>query len=951
MVTPAMPIFLILDNNALKALANPDFLNPKLDLLAEVTTLGMVCVAYPEALQEEWVRHKENHLTAIRKMEREKAKVVRLFEGIVARENTLSDQEFEEIKRRLQGRVQLLDEILEKYSVKINRYNDLDSRILDWRRKKKAPFHQENHKDHFNDAEILYYSLDHIRQSNQTQVLFISNDQGAYSKSQQEKQTIHPDCLAFCPEVTIFFFNDVSAGIDQLEAWLFPERTRQPEIERLGKSTPVNVDRSLSIIQQVLAYLQHQQGICVMWPPHLLMAQYPFLTDASYASLHRPYTLITDNQELYDLLIQVRIDEDEVTYLNGHPPLSREDEEALRQVFSILFSHLLFRVAFKLQESIAFQFIARFADNTTPFRYFHTLNLPGLLQFLRESRSFEGEPDPQNMMAIAYYYYKTQQYKSAALLLLKLREGSLQLSPVQRYIVHFNLSLLQHLLARIPPGDPEVDRLEQICRNIDLGGVKDVCCKSAPTEIIEYIHYRKFHYEPLLKVSGALEDIRRLYDQQSWGNSTVTEMLIEQFFLVTTFLSENYIFFDEFGEFEILARGFAQGLITAPFCNALHTARLPQWNDTFCYELILYGNGDDLRRWANKHQFFNIPYIPNGDRPPVYEALAHLFDGYERLYSGYYEFFEREAPFFSQQVDRWLYNGLVVCALCQLPADGASLLFNALLNFLSNQTHSFLYQIKTGIAFFVWNQRQNLSIDQYHALFGIILDNPNLRDDSTLSSFVYTMQRVNISIKLSQKTSAGMRALLEQHPNKSTPEWENFCDLYERLEIGPEKDLLSDFAREILKLSFTPDGYYHACLARIVEPAESYDRQYKARLLTVLEAGPGVYMAVKSFYTNSTINQYINFCWCFDLNLPKELIEKAPMFGLYYVWLTDIDHFDYRQFDLEWLNYYFSKFYKKRYRRSAILRDYVLLKMQERRNPALERFVAATYTLSDLGEG
>jgi hypothetical protein len=944
----ALPLYILLDNEVFLSLTPSDDINDQLDLLLHHARTNSIRLLLPDALNTEWQRHRSRILEEIGKLSKNSKKATRIQSTFAPIGTAVTENQFMLLQSNLSQRIDLMDQLLTKYATAIPLDPEMLTTLHSFRRDAKAPFHKRDEKDHFNDAEIIYSSIDYCRTNTIPQLIFVSNNTGEFA-TLKGADTLHPDYNDYCPALSIRYFTELSDAIK-----LFPDAGLAISIPQLllknNQPAPeIAVDRSLSIIRQAHAYLKAKLAICLRWPKHLLADGYPFIINPEFDAYYAPFALVTDNQQLYEILTNVQIGDDQIVYLKDFPTLPAEDEAPLREVVQILFDHLFFRIAFNVKRAVGIQYASRFAANPKSFIFHNTLAVGPLLDHLSSVETGDAA-DPQSVIEKAYYYYKTQQHMAAATLLLQLRAVADQLTPMQRYIVDFNLHLLHTLLHRYLSTTPGIARLLDECARIDLDTTRQITSTPETRQLIDYIHEHKFHQETIVSLNNSRDDIRRLYIQQSTGGSPATESLIDRYFSCAEFLAGNYIIFDQFQQFEAIARPFTEGLITSAFCNPFHSAKLPALDDTFAYELILHGKGDDLRRWARHENFQNIPYEPNGDRPPIFESLVALFEDYEDLYQRSPTLFADEAPFLFLDIEAVLNNGLVVCALCRLPQDAASRIITGLLNFLEHQTNSQLFNIHDGIAFFIWNQRRHISDDQFHALFSLLLRQSILRREPLVSTFAYTLRKLPLALDPTPEESLDLQRLLTHPDNQPAPEWENFCDLHELLVPGVKKQELTRFARQLIESNFNPQHYYLACLSDIILPDETNTRRYLGEVEKLLAAGRGAYIRQRTFYTNNVINQCLNFCWKFDLPIPGFLLEKAADFDPYYEWLTDIDRFDYSRFDKEWLKYYFTKYYKKRYRQSTVLKKQLIARMKEVRSPDLERFLAVTYSIDEYDD-
>jgi len=730
----------------------------------------------------------------------------------------------------------------------------------------------------------------------------------------------------------------------EMERWGLPAAIREEgnQFEKLANEMPI--DRSLSVIQQTLVYLRARLAKCHHWPKRLLTEQYPFIVGATFSYIHKPFTLVTDNQELYHLLTNVRVDGENVRYMNDLNPLFKADEDALKEVFRILSGQLLFRIGFKMQQEVALQYTGCFSDNPPAFIQYYTIDFDALFDTIAGPG---GESDSaDSRMCRAYYCYKTQQYGAAAHILLAVQRKPSGLSAIQRFIVHFNL---RHLVRFLEMQPSVVPGLIQECQSAAADENMPQVDGNVENALVSFIQEKHFLHGPLMELSDNLEEIRRLHANNSFGNSRAADQLIEEYFQTASFLAGNYVIYDQFTEFQSFARLFMQGLLMSIDCSPLLAGRVPLMNDSFASELILQGKGEDIVRWVNENRLLDLHYEKNGDRPPFYKSLGQLLRNYEYLHQNRPSLFGDEAPFLSQELDRILFGGLVLSSICTLPDDVVEDLFSSLLTFLRQQTRSHLFYIKRGIHSFLAQQRRKITSLQWSEFLTLILRQTLLQDEELVDTFCECLRSLNIFLPINPTDAERMQALLSQPKAPHDAGWSNYCSLFGILSEGDVKERLRAFAQSRLANQYSEEAYYLTRILGVLSPEDRHTQRFFGDMKGYIEKGPGPYIRDRTFYTNIRISQLINFCWKFDLPLPEFLTINASLFGAYYVWIADMDGFDYTQFDPDWLAYFFTRYYKRRYRQSTILKKAVLQLMREERDPKIERFVALTYGEEDAG--
>ncbi|MDR3712348.1 MAG: PIN domain-containing protein [Puia sp.] len=940
-----LPLYLLLDNNALLALVSSDFINENLDKLYKITKSGHVRLLLPDPLQKEWEKHREIRRKEIQNLTKNSSKLTKTLHRTAPKIAAMADFEFQLVKEDLLGRISMLDEIITTYSDHIPKSNEKNVQILELKDQGKAPFHKKDTFDNLNDAAIIYYSIDFVFQKKLSHLFFVSFNSEEFS-DENNKNILHPDYVAYCPDVNIHFSLQIADIYKEMERWGL-----DPEQPRLSAATgsiieDLYIDRSLPVIMQALIYLKARIAECSLWPKSLLTEHYPFITASTFNYIHKPFTLITDNEEFYNLMTNVRVEDGQVTYLNGFPALQQVEEDALKEVMLILTGQLLFRIGFKIEREVSLQYTRKFSDNDVMFRQYYNLDFKWLLVSLRETKENQ-ENDSNKQLSNAYYFYKTQQYAEAARILLKLRKEPNNLSLFQRFIVHFNLPHIGRFLEVYGNEGPEIHNLISECKAVKWDQKIPHSGYQSIKALIAYVEQMRFLNGPLLEMTNNLDEIRRLHSNKSFGGSSAAHQLIEEYFQATSFLSENFIIYDAYSEFQPLIGLFTQGILLSIDCSPHLSGKIPYMDDSFASELMLQGKGEEIIRLVNEYSLLNLPYERNNDRPPFYETLSNLLNSHYTIQELIKNLPDTKIPFFSQELDKFIFNGLVLAAICQLPVEAVQNLFNSLLYFLRQDKLLNLYNIKKGIRSFITQQQDKITLSQWMELLRLALINPELKDDNIFETIGEFFRKSKTPLSITIEDVTHIEKLVAENAGHRVYGWDAFCILFEVIENGEAKEILRTFAETRLNEHFTTEGYYMTRLYDVLPLDEALTKKYFEETNKIMEANSGPFPPRMGLYNTGWITQIVNFCWKFDIALPDFLKPDPEKFGFYYSWLIDIDNFDYSKFDPEWPIKNFTRFYKKRYRRSEVLRKAMLEVIKNRKAGDLARIFALTYGEKD----
>jgi hypothetical protein len=118
-----------------------------------------------------------------------------------------------------------------------------------------------------------------------------------------------------------------------------------------------------------------------------------------------------------------------------------------------------------------------------------------------------------------------------------------------------------------------------------------------------------------------------------------------------------------------------------------------------------------------------------------------------------------------------------------------------------------------------------------------------------------------------------------------------------------------------------------------------YLQQYFTAIEKVVHAGPQKrpFFANREYYFDSRIDNFLNFCLKYNIEIPAELKTDVIKMGSYYQWLFDLDNFDYSSFNTDWLYAHFTLFFKRRFRQSLVLKEHLLNIIKNNPDNKIER--------------
>jgi hypothetical protein len=201
------------------------------------------------------------------------------------------------------------------------------------------------------------------------------------------------------------------------------------------------------------------------------------------------------------------------------------------------------------------------------------------------------------------------------------------------YILAFNLRNLAPYLEADYWEDQGVRTLAKHLSTIDLKKIFVECDIHFEDHILlEYIHETRFISDALKKGQNKVDAIVDHYHGQNTGFNSNVRRLRERYFTIDNFLSQNFVMYDIYGDYDKLVSQYTQGLLASYGNNKLMSGKLIHFNDHLLDKLLLNGNAGDIQKFLTRFKLKEIEYYQtefNGST--LTDKVYFLFDNHQQV--------------------------------------------------------------------------------------------------------------------------------------------------------------------------------------------------------------------------------------------------------------------------------------------------------------------------------
>ena len=946
-----MTINLLIDTNILRRLVSKIEFSANLLQLEFLVKEKHVVLLSPEVLKTEWPKHREEERAKILKSLQELETDIRKKRLLQDPAAEFYQEKFDDIKRLLNSQLDLIDDLLNNHATHITPSQDLFQLILQQRKNHKAPFHNlESQKDHFNDAELIFSSLAYLSDNNETSLYFVSDNPSEFRFLNNGEYILHPHISELFPKVQTSYFTHIKDAYDAFDNLGVPRYEKKSERRRDKIKNTILLNTSKPILEQIYDYIDNRFDKLYIIPKKLFVNHRPFILADIIENPDTPFTLITDNEELFNFFTHVTVI-DGVVY-SDVPGLikSTEDEQKVKSVYRTLINNCLFNVAYKTEKETAIVYTEQVDTCNCPLCSYKRLDFVRILK----QDTLPQPPDNPTLQTLrnAYGQYKIGNFYEAAKILQNLFEERKDKPDLLLYIIGFNLSHIAPFLRNLYFEELEVRKLGDELMGFDLETLYSSCKTDAKDkEIIDYVHHKLFIRDPFYSMYEKVNTIMDHFYGQNTGFNDNTKQLMEDYQVVDAFLSQNSIIYDLYSEFDSLNHMFTQGLLASYGCNAYLGGKLEQFSDPTLEKLMLSGNASRTEKYLFRFKLAQLKYAPSDDiNTRIMPIFENLLDNLELIIETYEAKAEHKIHFFWENLSDIVYSLLSIAGMLKLEPDAVDTIARKSLPLLDKQEHIRYFDLLKHIRFFLVSKRDVLQPDVLRSYFINAIKNMGFDSGNYFEALTSIMNNRGIAVDLSQNEFEFVRQLFldRNRTDDNAMKWQSIIYIFSTITSNEQKKEISDYIDYSLSVRFDQGKYYLASITGMLPDYKKYLDRYISEIEKIVAMGPVQRpFDRRDFYFDFRIDNFYNLNYKFDLLIPEKIKSQLPTLGAYYEWLSDMDNFDYTEFNSKWLYTHFTVFFKKKFRECNSLKKHLTDLIKEDPHTDLERRFFQIYSLED----
>lgn len=761
----------------------------------------------------------------------------------------------------------------------------------------------------------------------------------AAEKANQETITLYIDPANCLTETTFKDFLADLKSSTQVQQYRHQQFLRHPALDGNG---PV-INRNQHLLDQAYDLIQILFKELRFYPVDLLIKNYPLKKQANYWGYYHSFNLLTDHEDLVELLQCGDVAEDgTVTFTDPSKVAGVIDAELkFRTVYQQLFGNYIYVLRTRKNE-IVLKATGSGQCDCCACR-FRRFDISGAIAEL--AKPAIGVP---KKLKHAYLNYELRNMLDAAKLFLEAYDDAIKekmaITPV---ICVFNLMKLKKFIKEhYWEGTEHVQLLEKIGK-LDLKQTIERFKTPDNQALLTWITEHNFLNESGQELLNVAQKIRNHYYTQlagGWQSNQQIKDLISIYAELDTFLYGNYIIYDEFLEFEDVTILFVDAIYLSYAMNDEQPGKLIHFNDWLIHRLLFNAKSKTLKERFTFYHIKEIIYQPLSGTTHFMEMVGNLFTLNGNLPVDYKNYTDGRVQDFTRKYEQYQNNAITLAAQLKLSDGDVNQIVAWLINYISaDQLLGF-----DGISsfqYFIDHKSAQITPAYFVRLLEMTVVIPALKSEDLVYLLTGCLDKFNVPFTLSKKL---FRQLFADHFKPATDQQrssERVITYYYKYLSEPDQRKLSRAIVQSLQKRFEVEDYYMAAIMEILPFTGDFYQQFKQRAIPKFPDPQFHNLIGRNQNRSPYSDMFINLCFKDGIDLTAAEFDIFRGANTYYDWLTDLSGFNYDLFEPSWLKVYQTKYYYGKFKQQNIIRLKLAAYLKTNRDMVLERIF---FTLFDV---
>lgn len=701
------------------------------------------------------------------------------------------------------------------------------------------------------------------------------------------------------------------------------------------------VDKSKPIIEQLNDVFKSVFNNLNIVPIHLLKNIYPLKKADDFYTYYSLFTLTTDNDELFELFESLKIENGKVSTTNNKFKKGvKESNKKLKYILEKLSGHLIFNVQHKK------------SHKTVNIRYSHEKSCTctrcsfGRLNYEATFNGLLKRPKKiEDKMLLAYMHYELGNFVESTKLFEDIANHAKKNKQVVRYTIsQFNLSKLYVFIRNNYWGENSQPELIKRLKIIETDKLYCEFKKDENKKLLDWILNSKFYSSKREEISKTVNKIKDHYHTQlkgGWSSNSHIWSLINDYAEIETFLNGNFIIYDRFSEYQELTDTFIEGLIISHSMNENQSSRLEHFDDWLLLRIVFNGNAERILKLFYRYELKSIKYKPTSKKGNTFiDIVNNHLTNYQNILSAFEKSCEKSNSVFWEKYNSIFCNFMTLVSISDIDSSAINAIAKNLLKYL-NETNFINHLSIKYVRLFIIRKGQFIDKNDLYGFLNLFVTNGKFHENDFIESVTAQIKKHHRELILDETTLKELLFIAFDKckicNHKHSPE---FLPSIYNATNSENKQKIKTRIEDELKNQFNSNLYYMSAIYGVFNGEDDFFD------LFIESAKPKSKTAsFKSVFSGSEdnrlpqVNMLVNLCFKNDIDLSQSKFDAFRIFDDYYLWLLDLENFDYIKFNPKWATEYQTKYYLEQFRKFPIIKEKALEYLKNNSDYMVEKLI------------
>jgi len=704
--------------------------------------------------------------------------------------------------------------------------------------------------------------------------------------------------------------------------WSVEEQIRKHANDLTSEVDFTSIEKEIEdkhIIDQAYYVLQKFEGLNVL--PTTLISKLPFLRKNKYRTHVDNFNLTTDNEEFFDLIESVRLENGKLNCYNRQIFVS-DQQNKLKGIINFFKANSIHHLHWggrKYKKRICTHDLFASKDCQCARCNFDDLKLRQSHDQIQEGLN-SGNLSLFERLRNGYAAYLLGDLKSSVEIFNEVYKESYEIRNQVLYILSkYNLKQLKRLVNNRYFEEDRNSLIESI--QIDeLSNDELFIRRNTPylLDVFYWLKDDKFYSNTTWQIDGLLQEARKMHFYDKHGaiySHQKSDNLIASFVRFYSFLEYNFIIFDYFSDYErvitkVLECTFALYNIVNP-----QSSKFERFNSVIIKLWLFYV---PLTKAKNLLDTYNIVTIKSTGRNSISEELlnysTNLLDSVAIIKDG------KRADYFSSKVKIIINNIFLICSRLEEQEKTINKVISKTLEVCLKIT------LHNLLPFDGLNQLLRYRKDISKKNIKAIIQLYNKFDNHTYNGFSLVIKYFTEKSNYQERLMLVLEYLdIDDLDNLTFIKEDKFNDIqYVLTSLRPsDKLIVKTKLLELLNNDFKLNIYYNASIFGSIGFEPNLFSKFIDTVPDLTQRNQG--NSLFGTYDNSRLDQAINILFKYNQpitdNVKKLILRCTDEQKEYYTWLMDIDGYDYTKFISIWVLKHLTVYYIERFKASKKLKE------------------------------